>query len=64
LLPQAVAAGVAYVPGEPFYAHAPDSRTVRLSFVTLTPAQIDEAVALLGHVLRRHLNEDLQAPTP
>lgn len=64
LLPQAVAAGVAYVPGEPFYAHAPDSRTVRLSFVTLTPAQIDEAVALLGHVLRRHLNEELQAPTP
>ncbi len=64
LLPQAVAAGVAYVPGEPFYAHAPDSRTVRLSFVTLTPAQIDEAVALLGGVLRRHLNEDLQAPTP
>jgi 2-aminoadipate transaminase len=64
LLPQAVAAGVAYVPGEPFYAHAPDSRTVRLSFVTLTPAQIDEAVTLLGRVLRRHLNEDLQAPTP
>jgi len=64
LLPQAVAAGVAYVPGEAFYAHNPDPRTVRLSFVTLTPDQIHSAVATLGAVLHRHLNEDVIEPTP
>lgn len=51
LLEKAVAAGVAYVPGAPFYAHAPDARTMRLSFVTLSPADIDAGVAALGRVL-------------
>ena len=64
LLPKAVAAGVAYVPGEAFYAHQPDARTVRLSFVTLTPDEIRSAVATLGGVLRQHLNEGLAAPAP
>ncbi|WP_088278892.1 PLP-dependent aminotransferase family protein [Ideonella sp. A 288] len=56
LLPKAVAAGIAYVPGAAFYAHAPDPRTLRLSFVTLSPADIADAVALLGGVLREHLD--------
>jgi 2-aminoadipate transaminase len=64
LLPKAVAAGVAYVPGSAFYAHAPDVRTLRLSFVTLTPDEIRTAVAILGGVLRRHLTEDQPEPTP
>lgn len=64
LLPKAVAAGVAYVPGAAFYAHAPDVRTLRLSFVTLTPDEIRRAVATLGEVLRRHLTEDLPESTP
>jgi 2-aminoadipate transaminase len=64
LLPKAVAAGVAYVPGEAFFAHAPDTRTMRLSFVTLSPEDIRSAVAALGGMLRRHLNEDLQEATP
>ena len=64
LLPKAVAEGVAYVPGEAFYAHAPDPRTVRLSFVTLTPDEIRAAVAMLGRVLHRHLHEDLAEETP
>ena len=64
LLPEAVKAGVAYVPGEAFYAHAPDTRTMRLSFVTLRPDEIRQAVATLGMVLNRHLNEGLQEPTP
>jgi 2-aminoadipate transaminase len=63
LLPKAVEAGVAYVPGEAFYAHQPDVRSVRLSFVTLSPAEIRTAVAALGAVLRKHLNEDLVAET-
>jgi len=43
---------VAYVPGAPFYAQAPDVRTLRLSFVTLSPADITEGVAALGRVFQ------------
>jgi 2-aminoadipate transaminase len=56
LLPKAVAAGVAYVPGAPFYAHAPDPRCLRLSFVTLSPEDIADGVALLGRVLHEHID--------
>jgi 2-aminoadipate transaminase len=55
LLPQAVEAGMAYVPGAPFYCHAPRANTLRLSFVTVAPAQIEQAVAALGGVLRHAL---------
>jgi 2-aminoadipate transaminase len=55
LLREAVAAGVAFVPGAPFYAHAADPRCLRLSFVTLTPEQIADGVAVLGRVLNEHL---------
>ena len=51
LLDKAVEAGVAFVPGAPFFAVDPDPRTLRLSFVTLSVAQIHEAVAILGRVL-------------
>lgn len=64
LLPEAVEAGVAFVPGAAFYAHAPDPRTIRLSFVTLTPDELHTAVAILGAVLKRHLTEDLPELTP
>jgi 2-aminoadipate transaminase len=64
LLPNVVDEGVAFVPGAAFYAHAPDPRTVRLSFVTLTPDQIHTAVAILGTVLKRHLTENQPEPTP
>jgi 2-aminoadipate transaminase len=56
LLDAAVAAGVAYVPGAPFYAHSPDPRALRLSFVTLQPADIAEGVAALGRVLHEALS--------
>ena len=55
LLPKAVAAGVAYVPGAAFYADHPDLRTMRLSFVTLSPADIADAVQRLGDVVKAHL---------
>ncbi|HEY1089531.1 MAG TPA: PLP-dependent aminotransferase family protein [Burkholderiaceae bacterium] len=55
LLPQAVDAGIAYVPGAAFYAQHPDARTLRLSFVTLTPELIGEGVAILGRVLKEAL---------
>jgi 2-aminoadipate transaminase len=52
LLPQAVAAGMAYVPGSTFYPHGGHHNTLRLSFVTASPAQIETAVAALARVLR------------
>ena len=55
LLPRAVAAGVAYVPGAPFFAGTPDLRTLRLSFVTLAPAEIERGVAALGGVVAHAL---------
>jgi 2-aminoadipate transaminase len=53
LLPRAVEAGMAFVPGAPFYAHQPDARTLRLSFVTSTAAQMDQGMAALARVLRQ-----------
>lgn len=53
LLPKAVDAGMAFVPGAPFYAGEPDARALRLSFVTSTPEQIDKGMAVLGQVVRQ-----------
>ncbi len=54
LLPHAVEAGVAYVPGSAFYSSAPPANTLRLSFVTVPPERIEAGIAMLGEVLRRH----------
>ena len=51
LLPRAVEAGMAYVPGSAFYAQSPRADTLRLSFVTASPAQIAEGVAILAAAL-------------
>jgi 2-aminoadipate transaminase len=55
LLPRAVDAGVAYVPGAAFYANAPKANRLRLSFVTVSPERITAAVALLGAILKEAL---------
>lgn len=57
-LPRAIEAGVAYVPGAAFYSDAARARPqgLRLSFVTLTPEQIEQAVATLGRVLAQAVN--------
>ncbi|MFC8147416.1 PLP-dependent aminotransferase family protein [Streptomyces paradoxus] len=48
LLPRVVRQNVAYVPGAPFYAGTPDRTTLRLCFVTQTPAEIEEGLRRLG----------------
>ena len=48
-----VEAGMAFVPGAPFFAGQPDPCTLRLSFVTSTPEQIDAGMAALGRVVRQ-----------
>ena len=57
LLPKAVDAGMAFVPGAPFYAGEPDARALRLSFVTSTPEQIDKGMAALGRVVQQAMCE-------
>jgi 2-aminoadipate transaminase len=51
LLPAAVELGMAYVPGAAFFAERPRANTLRLSFVTVPPAQIERGVALLAQAL-------------
>jgi len=55
LLPKAVEAGVAYVPGSAFYASNPQANTLRLSFVTVSPERIAAGIAALGGVLQQAL---------
>jgi 2-aminoadipate transaminase len=52
LLPKAVSLGMAYVPGAAFYASHARANTLRLSFVTVSPAQIDRGVQLLAQALK------------
>jgi 2-aminoadipate transaminase len=51
LLDEAIAQNVAFVPGAPFYANAPESNTLRLSFVTVPPEKIREGIARLGKLI-------------
>ena len=51
LLPAAVERGMAFVPGAPFYASGSDPRTLRLSFVTASVAQIDAGIAMLARAI-------------
>ncbi|MGB4925626.1 MAG: PLP-dependent aminotransferase family protein, partial [Giesbergeria sp.] len=48
----AVERNVAFVPGAAFYAGEADSRTLRLSFVTASSAQIDAGIAALADAVR------------
>lgn len=52
LLPRAVDKGVAFVPGAPFYAGQPDTRCLRLSFVTASVEQIETGIAALAAAIR------------
>lgn len=55
LLPRALERGVAFVPGEAFFAGAADSRCMRLSFVTASAQQIDTGIAALAAAIREQL---------
>ncbi len=57
LLPLAVEAGVAFVPGSAFFAHGGQAHTLRLSFVTVSPQRIDEGVQALAGVIHQALAE-------
>ncbi|MGZ3237520.1 MAG: aminotransferase-like domain-containing protein [Burkholderiaceae bacterium] len=55
LLDEAIAQNVAFVPGAPFFANAPEHNTLRLSFVTVPPERIREGVAKLGKLIAAKL---------
>ncbi len=48
---RAIEQGVAFVPGAPFYANAPDVSTFRLSFATADVGKIEEGMARLGKAI-------------
>ncbi|MFJ8041744.1 PLP-dependent aminotransferase family protein [Kitasatospora sp. NPDC096147] len=54
LLATAVRHDVAYVPGAPFHAVTPDPRTLRMSFTTHSPAEIEEGLRRLAAALAAH----------
>ncbi len=58
LLEAALTAGVAYVPGAPFYAREPRHNTARLCFSTSTAQEIDKGIALLAGVVRAARNTE------
>lgn len=53
LLPLAVARGVAFVPGEVFYAGQPCTSTMRLNFTHTPPSQLPLAVNRLGEAIEQ-----------
>lgn len=55
LLAQSIEQHVAFVPGAPFFANEAERNTLRLSFVTVPKAKIDEGVAKLGALIRAHV---------
>jgi 2-aminoadipate transaminase len=55
LLDESIEQLVAFVPGAPFYANAPEQNTLRLSFVTVPPAKIREGVEKLGKLIAAKL---------
>ncbi|RKP59304.1 PLP-dependent aminotransferase family protein [Pararobbsia silviterrae] len=55
LLEASIAEGVAFVPGAPFYANEARMNTLRLSFVTVPPAKIDEGIARLAALIRARI---------
>ncbi len=55
LLPEAVERGMAFVPGAPFFAGEPETNTLRLSYVTVSPEQIRKGIAALAAAIRAQL---------
>lgn len=55
LLPEAVERGMAFVPGAPFFAGEPETNTLRLSYVTVSPEQIRKGIAALAAAILAQL---------
>ena len=56
MMPKAIVAKVAYVPGTAFYADGFGSWSMRLSYCHPTPERIREGVKALGHVVKQEMS--------
>ena len=56
LVPKAIAAKVAFVPGTAFYADGFGSRSMRLSYCYPTPERIRDGVKALGALVTAEVN--------
>ena len=57
VLQTAVQHQVAFVPGNAFYPHPHKNNTMRLNFSNAQPAQIEEGIRRLGHVLKTEIGD-------
>ena len=62
LRPAALAAGVAYVPGAPFYVGDDTRNTLRLSFSHLTEPELETAAERLAAMIRAALEPTSAGP--
>jgi 2-aminoadipate transaminase len=56
MMPKAIVAKVAYVPGTAFYADGFGSWSMRLSYCYPTPERIREGIKSLGHVIKQEMS--------
>jgi DNA-binding transcriptional MocR family regulator len=55
LLDDAVRAGVGFAPGAAFFPQPADQPFMRINFAALKEPQIEDGIATLAELLRRHL---------
>ena len=60
LLNSAVANGVAYVPGAPFYVSKPEENTLRLNFTHSAPDKLEEGMRILVDVFQHAVEFEIQ----
>ncbi len=56
VLNDAIEAGVAYVPGDSFFANDGPKNTIRMNFTTVSDEQIKEGIQILGDVFKKHMH--------
>ncbi len=55
LLDDALAAGIAYIPGESFFSFDGVKNTIRMNFTMVKDDQIRDGIRILGDVFRKHI---------
>ena len=64
LLPEALEAGVAYVPGSSFFANGAGWNTMRLNFSFPKPEEIREGIRILSEIIRKHIPKEKKRIMP
>jgi DNA-binding transcriptional MocR family regulator len=54
MLDEAIARGVAFMPGEEFYPNEPDAGTMRLNFSHADASEADRGLRVLAGLIREH----------